>query len=343
MDPAQPNSHSGRRALVTGGAGFVGSHLTDLLLASGAHVTVVDDLSTGRRGNLPADSRNLQFIEGDLASVLETELAGARFTHIHHLAAAVGVQRVMERPIESIETNIWQTSALLRFALTAGPEGKPCPTLLASSSEVYGKGARSPFRETDDCVLGPTTITRWSYACSKAIDEHLALAYGDRLGLPVVVARLFNTVGPRQVGDYGMVLPRFVGAAIDGEDLVVHGDGRQSRCFADVRDVVRDLDALLLTPHASGRVVNVGADEPITIARLADVVIETLSSRSQAKLVPYDAVYGEGFEDLRERRPDLSTLRALTGTARRTPLEVTIRDVAEALRAGPRAASGAHA
>jgi len=343
MDPAQPQCHSSRRVLVTGGAGFVGSHLTDLLLASGAHVTVVDDLSTGRRENLPAANHDLRFIEGDLAGVLEGELAGVRFTHIHHLAAAVGVQRVMERPIESIETNIWQTSALLRFALTAGPDGEPCPTLLASSSEVYGKGARSPFREGDDCVLGPTTVTRWSYACSKAIDEHLALAYADRLGLPVVVARLFNTVGPRQVGDYGMVLPRFVGAALDGDDLVVHGDGRQSRCFADVRDVVRDLDALLQTPEASGRVVNVGADEPITIGRLADVVIETLSSRSQARMVPYDAVYGEGFEDLRERRPDLSTLRTLTGIVRRTPLEVTIRDVAEALRAGPRAASGAHA
>ncbi|MDI1291004.1 MAG: NAD-dependent epimerase/dehydratase family protein, partial [bacterium] len=210
-----------RRVLVTGGAGFIGSHLVDLLLTRGDLVTVVDNLSTGRRSNLPDSAPNLRFIEADLGDALVAFGKGERFDEIYHLAAAVGVALVIKDPIRSIETNIEQTAALLRFAANRLSGGTP-RTLLASSSEVYGKSPRSPFKEDDDCLYGSTTVTRWSYACSKAIDEHLGLAYHAQHGLPVTIARFFNTVGPRQIGEYGMVLPRFVKAALEGRPLDVH-------------------------------------------------------------------------------------------------------------------------
>lgn len=321
-----------RRSLVTGGAGFIGSHLVDLLLARGDSVTVVDNLSTGRRANLPERHEGLRFIEADLGDALGALGEGERFDEVYHLAAAVGVARVMEDPIASIETNVHETASMVRFAATHGPGGGPAPTLIASSSEVYGKSSKSPFSEDDDVVYGPTTVTRWSYACSKAIDEYLALAWHERRGLPTVVVRFFNTVGPRQVGQYGMVLPRFVQAALKDENLVIHGDGRQSRCFADVRDVVPALPRLLGKADCRGRIFNLGSDRAISIVELADAVIAALGSRSRKVFVPYSEAYPAGFEDLRQRKPDLARARAAIGFEASTPLTTTIRDIARSIQ-----------
>jgi UDP-glucose 4-epimerase len=327
-----------RRALVTGGAGFIGSHLTDLLLSRGVHVTVIDNLSTGRRDNLPAaDSPHharLRFIEADLADALAALGPGEQFDEIYHLAAAVGVKLVVDDPIRCIETNIDETARLLRFAGTHGPGGGPASTLIASSSEVYGKSTRTPFHEDDDVVYGATTRSRWSYAASKAVDEYLALAHHAKNGLPVVIARFFNTVGPRQVGAYGMVLPNFIAAAIENQPLPVYGDGQQVRCFCDVRDVVAALPRLLAAPACHGRVFNVGSDRPITIGELADLVISVLGSRSTRKAIPYEAAYGPGFEDLVKRVPDLSRIRSAIGFAPVRTLEQTIRDIAASMREG---------
>lgn len=321
-------SSSQHRALITGGAGFIGSHLCELLLARGDHVTVIDNLSTGRRSNLPPHP-SLSFIEGDLARTLAGLKSGTRFDQIYHLAAAVGVKLIMDDPIGSLRTNIDQTEAILEFASAAGT-----PTLIASSSEVYGKGSKSPFAENDDVVYGPTSVLRWSYACGKALDEYLALAHARQRGLPVVVARFFNTVGPRQVGEYGMVLPRFVAAALRDQPIEVHGDGSQSRCFADVRDVVRALPALLEQDRPE-RVFNLGHDESVTIGRLAELVVKVTGSRSTIRRVPYEQVYAQGFEDLRERRPDLTRLRRAIAFQAAIPLEKTIADIAAWLRARP--------
>ncbi len=337
IDPATT-----RRVLVTGGAGFIGSHLTDLLLARGDAVTVVDNLSTGRRENLPDAHPGLSFIKADLGEALAAFERSEHFDEIYHLAAAVGVSLVIREPIRSIETNIEQTSALLRFAARQSSSSGLAParfprTLLASSSEVYGKSPKSPFREDDDSLFGPTTVTRWSYACSKAIDEHLGLAYHAQSGLPVTVARFFNTVGPRQVGDYGMVLPRFVEAALHGRPLGVYGDGRQSRCFCDVRDVAAILPRMLATPACVGRVFNVGADVAITIADLAELVVTTLNSSSKIRFIPHEAIYGSGFEDLAQRRPDLTRIREVTGFNPGIEMRRTIMDLAESLRGIPSA------
>lgn len=325
-----------RRVLVTGGAGFIGSHLVDLLLARGDSVTVVDNLSTGRRENLPESHARLRFIEAELATALDAFGPGERFDEIYHLAAAVGVQLVMADPIRSIETNVGQTASLLRFAADPARHaaGARCgvPTFLASSSEVYGKGVKTPFSEDDDVLYGPTTVGRWSYAASKAVDEYLALAYAKQHALPVVIARFFNTVGPRQVGTYGMVLPRFVRAAMRGEPLPVHGDGAQTRCFCDVRDVVEVSVRMLAGEATRGRVYNVGSDRPISIADLAALVIRVLDSSSPIVRIPYAQAYSEGFEDLQQRQPDLQRLREAVGFVPRFTLERTIRDVAASLR-----------
>ncbi len=322
-----------RSVLVTGGAGFIGSHLVEGLLARGDRVSVIDDLSTGRAENLPEHS-NLKFIHADLAAALtEMERAPARprFDEIYHLAAAVGVQRVVEKPVECIETNVFQTAALLRFALAQATRGAAPRVLITSSSEVYGKSTKSPFREDDDCVIGPTSALRWSYACSKIIDEHLALAYHARSAFAVVVVRLFNTVGPRQVGEYGMVLPRFVADVIAGRSPRVFGDGRQSRCFCDVRDVAGALPRLVGDPACAGGVFNLGSDEPTTIYDLAQTVIRVLKADLRPVLVPYEEAYGPGFEDLRQRRPDLTRVRQAIGYAPAIPLEQTILDIADSL------------
>lgn len=329
---SKPTQRPGR-TLVTGGAGFIGSHLVDRLLARGDEVVVVDDLSTGRRENLPDAHERLAFVHADLRQWLREGArdAGA-FQEIYHMAAAVGVELVIADPIGSIETNTEQTSALLRYA--SGESAGDPRVLVASSSEVYGKSDRVPFRESDDVTYGPTTATRWSYACSKALDEYLALAHHRTHGLAVVVARLFNTVGPRQIGRYGMVLPRFVAAAMAGEPLRVFGDGKQVRCFCDVRDVSRALIDLVGTPTAHGGIFNVGAQTGISVLDLAHAVIAELRSSSEIELVPYDKAYGPGFEDLRRREPDLGRLKSTIGFEPEFELTETIRAVADAMVAG---------
>ena len=320
-----PSTSSQRVCLVTGGAGFIGSHLVEHLAARGDRVVVVDDLSTGRRSNLAAvDEARMRFIEGTVSEALPG-LDPSEFDEIYHLAAAVGVRLVIRQPIGTIETNVLQTSAALEFAAAGST-----PILVASTSEVYGKSAQLPFAEDDDVVYGPPTQPRWAYACSKAIDEFLALAYHKERDLRVVVVRFFNIVGPRQVGRYGMVLPRFVAAALAGKPLEVHGDGRQTRSFCDVRDIVGVVAALL-----AGGVYNVGSDEPVEIGALAQLVRDTLGSRSQVTRVPYEQAFGPGFDDLRHRQPDLTRLRRVTGFSPRFPLAQTIRDLADELSRQP--------
>lgn len=316
-------SDRSRNILVTGGAGFIGSHLVEKLVSQGAHITVVDDLSTGRRSNLDAiDPSDIDFIEGELSLVLP-ELQADRFSEIYHLAAAVGVRLVVDQPVRVIETNVLETLGLLRFASSAN-----VPTVLASTSEVYGKSLQVPFSENDDLVLGPTTEPRWAYACSKAIDEFLGLAWYRDQGLPVVISRFFNTVGPRQIGVWGMVLPRFVEAAMAGEPLLVYGTGEQTRCFCDVRDVVEVLPRLLHQPDAIGNVLNVGRDIPISIMQLAHMVIEVLGSTSPIEIISYEAAYGRQIEDMIQRRPDVSKIQSLFDFKPVIPLEQTIRDLA---------------
>jgi UDP-glucose 4-epimerase len=327
---------------MTGGGGFIGSHLSELLLDRGDTVTVVDDFSTGRRGNLGivrsvlARVDRYRVIEGTVSAVLPS-LSPLDFDCVYHLAAAVGVRMVVERPIHTIETNVHETSAVLKFCAE-----RTLPVLIASTSEVYGKGVRVPMREDDDVVYGSTGFSRWCYACSKAIDEYLALAYHREFGLPAVIARFFNTVGPRQIGEYGMVLPRFVAAALDGRDLEVLGDGMQSRCFCDVRDVVRVLPKLVETTPCHGRVFNIGREEPITIRALAEVVVTTLGSASKIRVVPYETAFAAGFDDLLVRQPDLTRIRQAVGFSPEIPLVQTIRDLAVEIRqrGGQQAAAG---
>lgn len=326
MNDAAPS----RRTLITGGAGFIGSHLCEALLARGDRVTVIDNLSTGRTGNVQ-EHPHLRFIEADLREALGAFGKGEVFDEIYHLAAAVGVSLVMKDPTGAVWTNVDQTMALLRFAAERESPltGKPgIPTLIASSSEVYGKSAKSPYAEGDDVVYGPTTVARWSYAYSKAIDEYLALNYREPRRLPVVVTRFFNTVGPRQVGDYGMVLPRFVRAALSGEPLKVFGDGTQSRCFCHVADVVEALPRLVGTPACHGQVFNLGSDRSISIKELAELVIRITGSGSEIEFVPYSSAYPPGFEDLPDRRPSLEKVRRAIGFEARRTLEQTISDVA---------------
>ena len=317
-----------RRALITGGAGFIGSHLAERLVAHGVNVTILDDLSTGRRENLNAIADRVRFIEGDALDTLPG-LAGEPFDEIYHLAAAVGVERVLNDPIGAIETNIDTTAAVLKFAHRAGSDLMSRPAVLvASSSEVYGKPTTEVFSEENDVVFGPTSATRWSYAQTKTIDEHLAMAYHRMRGVRTVIARFFNIVGPRQIGDYGMVLPRFVARALAGEPIEVYGDGGQSRCFCDVRDLVPALPELLAADACHGRVFNLGGDEPITMLDLAHRVKTALGSDVPVKLRPYEEVYAPGFEDLRRRRPDLTRVRSAIAFEPKIDLDRTILDLA---------------
>ena len=328
-----PSPH--RHVLVTGGAGFIGSHLVESLLAVGASVTVVDDLSTGVRANLDlavhAHPERVRLVE---STVSEWARGAPGFDAAYHLAASVGVRLVMDDPARAAERNVGETMALLGWASRTRT-----PMLFASSSEVYGKGVSSPFREDADLLFGPPTSPRWSYGLSKAIDEQVAIAAGARDGFPVVVARFFNTVGPRQRGRYGMVLPRFVAAACAGRPLEVHGSGRQVRCFGDVRDVVRALPTMLSTPGCHGMVFNLGSDRPISIEDLARLVVSTLGSGSEIVRVPYADAFGPGFEDLEVRIPDIARARRAIGFDPGIPLEQTIRDIAAHLAHTPEAIS----
>jgi UDP-glucose 4-epimerase len=319
-----------KKVLVTGGAGFIGGHLVRALLKRGDEVTVLDDLSTGRLSNLAGCSEDhMTFVRGTVRDGLCGVLARVEFNEIYHLAASVGVKLVVDSPIECIENNVHETSVVLRVAASLG-----CPILLASTSEVYGKSEAVPFAEDDDVVYGATTEPRWSYACSKAIDEHLGLAWHRDAGLPVLIARFFNTVGPGQRGRWGMVLPRFIGQAISGEPLRVHGDGLQERCFIDVRDVAPLLPCLLGNERAHGVVLNVGNDQSISILALAELVIETLGSSSRIEHVDVAEDYGRPIEDLRKRVPDLTRLRTFIPEQPTHDLRSTILATAEVIRAG---------
>jgi UDP-glucose 4-epimerase len=313
------------KALITGGAGFVGSHLAESLVARGDEVYVLDNLSTGSIENIEHLKNNPRFhyaIESVMNEPVAAELVD-RVDVVFHLAAAVGVRLIVESPVNTIETNVHGTEMLLKLA-----NKKKKKVLVASTSEVYGKSTSVPFREDADLVMGPTFKGRWSYACSKALDEFLALAYFKEKRLPVVVFRLFNTVGPRQTGRYGMVIPNFVKQALLGHPLTVFGDGTQSRCFTYVTDVVGQL--LLLAEHegAVGQVFNIGNDrEEITVRDLAERIRARARSKSEIVTVPYDKAYEEGFEDMPRRVPDLGKLRALTGYEPRVHLDEILDNV----------------
>ena len=313
----------GVRYLVTGGAGFIGGHLTEALLARGDAVSVLDDFSTGRAENLAvvADHPALRVTRGTVTdrALVDALVAGA--DHVVHLAAAVGVQRIMRDRVGGIRTNVEGSESVLSACAAHGR-----PLLFASTSEVYGKGARIPFHEDDDSVLGASSLHRWSYACSKLLDEFLALAWGHDRGLPVTIARFFNIAGPRQRPDDGMVLPRFCASALDGRDLEVHGSGEQTRCFLHVRDCVRAVVALLDAP-AAGAVVNVGSDAEVRMVDLARRVVARAGSPSRVRLVPYAQAFPEGgFEDMTRRVPDTRRLEAMTGWRREADLDEIIRD-----------------
>jgi UDP-glucose 4-epimerase len=321
------------RILVTGGAGFIGSHLAERLVADGHHVTVLDNLSTGSLDNLAAlkGRRGFDCVIGSVRDAsLVHELVQACDVAFH-LAAAVGVNLILDKPSLSIHTNINGTENLLHAA-----SSQKKLVIIASTSEVYGKSQKTPFSENDDLVLGSTANLRWSYACAKALDECLALAYSQEKKLSAIIARLFNTTGPRQTGHYGMVLPRFVNQALKGEPITVYGSGEQSRCFAHVADVVESLVRLMNTPGAAGEVFNVGNDQEISIEELARKVKQLTSSTSPIRKLPYNEAYGAGFEDMVRRVPDVGKLERVIGYRPRTPLDKIITDVV----AGQRLALG---
>jgi UDP-glucose 4-epimerase len=309
------------KVLITGGAGFIGSHLCDGLVEGGHRVTVIDDLSTGRLANIAhlAGAPGFRFADETIMHEAVMDRLVSECDVIYHLASAVGVELIISRPVEVIERCILGTEIVLRTAHRYKKK-----VLLTSTSEVYGKNSRVPFAEEDDRVLGPTTKSRWSYACAKAIDEFLALAYLKEKRVPVVIVRLFNTVGPRQTGQYGMVVPRFVQQALSGRPLTVYGDGSQRRCFVYVRDVVDALMRVMEHPGAVGRIFNIGNDQEVSILELARRVIELSGSPSTIQIVPYDVAYEAGFEDMARRIPDLTRIRSLIGYDPKVPLDEII-------------------
>jgi UDP-glucose 4-epimerase len=311
-------------ALITGGAGFVGSHLTELLLARGHQITIIDNLSTGQFANIAPlrDNPRFRFALEDIRNTAVMDRLVSECDVIYHLAAAVGVERIIRNPVETIKTNIGGTEVILETARRYRKK-----VLIASTSEVYGKGARIPFTEDDDSVLGPTIRNRWSYAASKMVDEFLALAYHREYELPVVIFRLFNTVGPRQSGQYGMVLPRFVRWAIRNEPIMVYGDGEQQRCFCNVHDVVRAIADLGDTPRAVGEVYNIGSSEEVTIMELAERVRARAGSASDIRKIPYEQAYETGFEDFRRRVPNAAKIRAVTEWEPTIALDDTIDQI----------------
>jgi UDP-glucose 4-epimerase len=320
------NSNNHQSFLITGGAGFIGSHLCELLLEAGHTVVAIDNLSTGRLENVEHLRFNpkFQFVRETIDNLLVLDRLASEAHTIIHLAAAVGVKLIIEDPVHTIRTNITGTEAVLDAA-----NRYSCKVLIASTSEVYGKGVKVPFREEDDRLMGPTTHSRWAYAASKAIDEFLGLAYATQFSLPVVIMRLFNTVGPRQSGQYGMVVPRFVRQALRNEDLSIYGDGKQSRCFADVADVVSAIARLANHPKATGQVYNIGATHEITIEGLAQRVIELSGSRSKVKYIPYSEAYAPGFDDMRRRVPSIEKIIQLIGYQPQYSLDDTLQRVIE--------------
>jgi len=316
------------RALVTGGAGFIGSHLGERLLADGNEVIVVDNLSTGSLKNIEGfgDAAGFDFVEGDICDGQLMEKLAERSDAVFHLAAAVGVQLIADDPVHTIETNIGGTQAVLEAANRYGRK-----TLIASSSEVYGKSEAVPFCEDDDLVLGSTSVSRWAYACSKAIDEFLGQAFHQQFGLNVVIGRFFNTIGPRQTGRYGMVVPRFVERALKNEPIQICGTGKQTRCFCHVGDVVEALIGLMTCESAAGKVYNIGSDEEISIEGLADKIIEMTGSTSRKEFVSYEQAYGRVIEDMMRRAPSIERIREAIGWAPKTDLRATLRIIIDSV------------
>jgi UDP-glucose 4-epimerase len=317
------------RALITGGCGFIGSHLAEALVQRGDHVTVVDDLSTGRFDNVAhlVGRPRFQFVIETILNEAVMDRLVSECDIIYHLAAAVGVELIVHDPVRVIETNIKGCEAVMRIGARYRKK-----IMLASTSEIYGKNDRVPFSEDDDGVLGATTRSRWSYACSKAMDEFLALAYHKQMALPVVIMRFFNTVGPRQTGRYGMVVPRFVQQALRGENLTVYGDGQQSRCFTYVGDVIRAVMGLAEAPEAVGEVFNIGGSQEVTIETLARRTITLTGSRSELVFIPYDQAYEKGFEDMRRRVPDTTKIRRYIGWRPEVDLDGILTDVIASFR-----------
>lgn len=311
-------------ALITGGAGFIGSHLAEKLLKAGQRVTIIDDLSTGRLENIEhlKTHPHFRFAIEDIRNVTVLDRLVSECDIIYHLAAAVGVQKIVSQPIHTIEVNIGGSEVVLKTAARYRKK-----VLMASTSEVYGKGVKFPFEEDDDSLLGPTSRSRWSYAASKAIDEFLSLAYHKEVGLPVVVFRLFNTVGPRQSGQYGMVLPRFVRWALRNQPIQVYGDGQQQRCFGNVFDIIEAIHRLSEADGAEGQVFNIGNTEEVSILGLAELVRDRADSASEISLIPYDQAYEPGFEDFRRRVPSLDKIKRVTGWQPTTALEATIDQI----------------
>jgi UDP-glucose 4-epimerase len=317
------------RALITGGAGFIGSHLAEALLDRGHQVHVLDNLSTGSIDNI-AHLKGRDGFTYDIDGIENEQLLAElidRADTVFHLAAAVGVRLIVEQPVHTIETNVHGTEVVLKHA-----NKKKKLVVLASTSEVYGKSVAVPFREDSDLVMGPTPKHRWAYACSKALDEFLALAYWKERKLPVIIVRFFNTVGPRQTGQYGMVIPNFVRQALAGEPITVFGDGTQCRSFTHVADVVKAVVALTLEPKAIGEVVNIGNTEEVSMLDLAGRIKALTGSNSPIRLIPYDQAYESGFEDMPRRLPDLGKIRAMIGYEPRHNLDAILTDVVEFIR-----------
>jgi UDP-glucose 4-epimerase len=330
------------RVLITGGAGFIGSHLSNRLLQMGHEVTIVDDLSTGSMENIEhfKDHDDFRYhLDTIFNARLMAELVDMADL-VFHLAAAVGVRRIVEMPVKTIETNVRGSEVVFEMAAKKGKR-----LLITSTSEVYGKSTKLPFSETDDLVFGSTYNCRWSYACSKAIDEFLALAYHREHKLPVTIVRLFNTTGPRQTGRYGMVVPTFVKQALQNQDITVFGTGQQSRCFGHISDVVEGLIACAMSDRTAGEIFNLGNTEEVTIQELAERVIAATKSRSQIRYVAYEEAYGPGFEDMERRIPDISKAREWFGFDPKHSLDDIIRDVAQDMteRLGRRAKRVTHA
>lgn len=312
------------RCLVTGGAGFIGSHLTEALLEAGQEVLVLDDFSTGRNENIVHLEGNDR-LEVICANVINTDVTlecVRRVDHVYHLASAVGVRLIIEEPVKTIETIVEGTASVLSACARYRK-----PVLVTSTSEVYGKSQKVPFGENDDSVIGPSTFRRWSYASSKLLDEFLALAHWHQSGLPAVIVRLFNTVGPRQTGRYGMVIPRFVSQALGGNPITVYGDGTQTRCFCHVKDAVWAITRLMASPASRGQVFNVGDEREISINELAEMVRSLAKSRSEIRHIPYSEAFGPAFEDMDRRVPDLTKVRKTIGYQCRHSLVQALEDV----------------
>lgn len=319
------------KILITGGAGFIGSHLAGASMNDGNDVAVVDNLSTGSMANIEhfMPNEKFSFVEGDIRDIKLIEKLMDKCDCVYHLAAAVGVQLIADRPVHTIETNIGGTEVVLDCANKFRKK-----ILLASSSEVYGKSEKVPFCEDDDLVLGSTIYSRWAYACSKAIDEFLGLAFYQQYGLGVVIARFFNTIGPRQTGKYGMVVPRFVESALKNEPVKIFGDGKQSRCFCYVGDVVEAIMKLMNSDAANGRVYNVGSTEEITIEALADKVIQMTNSSSTKEYLSYEQAYGKQIDDMARRMPSIDRINSVVGWSSKTDLTKTLEMIIAEVKEG---------